>query len=181
MTMTIYPRIFVNGASGQLGHLVIDDLLRRVPAAAIVAGARSLDSGKVRNLRVRGIEVREADYTKLDTLRAAFAGIDRLLLISSSEEGQRVGEHQNVIDAAADAEVSLLAYTSMLHADTSPLALAEDHRRTEGALTAQWLVYRELRSIDRARAEIRSLWAARAMDAFHPPRVPTMPRPRPSS
>lgn len=146
MTMTIYPRIFVNGASGQLGHLVIDALLRRVPATAIVAGARSLDSEKVRNLRARGIEVREADYTKPGTLRAAFAGIDRLLLISSSEEGQRVGEHQNVINAAADGEVGLLVYTSMLHAAISPLPLAEDHRRTEAALKASKLPFVLLRN-----------------------------------
>ena len=75
-----------------------------------------------------------ADYAKPETLDAAFAGIDRLLLISSSELGQRAAQHRNVIDAAKRAGVKLLAYTSVLHADSSPLGLAEEHRATEAAL-----------------------------------------------
>lgn len=88
----------------------------------------------VKGLSEAGVEVREADYTRPDTLAAAFKGVDRLLLMSSSENGKRKPQHRNVIDAAKAAGVSLIAYTSILHADTTPLLLAEEHRDTEAAL-----------------------------------------------
>ena len=79
-------------------------------------------------------EVRETDYARPDTLARAFAGVDRLLLISSSENGKRRIQHRNVVDAARQAGVGFIAYTSILHADTSPLFLAEEHRDTETAI-----------------------------------------------
>jgi len=125
--------IVVTGASGQLGHLVIQSLLRRqVPASQIVAAVRT--PAKAADLSAQGVQVREADYTRPDTLDAAFLGADQVLLISSSEVGQRAPQHQNVIDAARRAGVRLLAYTSLLHADTSPLNLAAEHVATEAAL-----------------------------------------------
>ena len=87
-----------------------------------------------RDLPRRASRSRSADYARPETLAEAFAGIDRVLLISSSEVGQRVPQHRNVIEAAGRAGVGLIAYTSLLHADTSPLGLAEEHRATEAIL-----------------------------------------------
>ena len=92
-----------------------------------------------------GVEIRVADYTQPDTLSAAFKGIDRLLLISSSTMGDRTDQHKNVIDAANDAGVGLLAYTSLLHAETSPLGIGEEHRQTEALLKASGLPFVLLR------------------------------------
>lgn len=126
--------IVVTGASGQLGRLVIDRLLQKIPASEIVAAVRSPE--KAADLAAKGVQVRQADYAQPATLEAAFAGAKKILLISSSEVGQRVAQHQAVIDAAQRAGVKLLAYTSVLHADTSQLGLAEEHRQTEVALAA---------------------------------------------
>lgn len=124
--------IAVTGATGQLGRLVIQQLLKKLPAGNIVALAR--DPGKAADLSAVGVQVRLADYDRPDTLRSALAGVSKLLLISSSEVGSRVPQHQAVIDAARAASVALIAYTSILRADTSPLALAREHRETEAAL-----------------------------------------------
>jgi len=94
---------------------------------------------KVADLAARGVVVRAADYAKPETLDAAFAGVDRLLLISSSELGGRVPQHRNVIEAARRAGVGLVAYTSILHADTTPLGLGAEHRETEAMLRASGL------------------------------------------
>ncbi|WP_028536649.1 SDR family oxidoreductase [Paludibacterium yongneupense] len=137
-------RILITGASGQLGRLVVHALLQTIEPARIVAAVR--DTAKAGDLAALGIEVRRADYTKPETLDAAFVGIDRLLLISSSEVGQRLPQHRNVIDAAKRAGVKLLAYTSLLHADSSPLGLAEEHRQTEAAIRASGLPFALLRN-----------------------------------
>lgn len=119
----------VTGATGQLGRLVIEALLKKVPAQQIVAAVRNPD--KAKDLAAKGIQVRLADYNQPKTLVSAFANVDKLLLISSSEIGKRTEQHKAVIDAAKAAGVSLLAYTSLLHTDTSPLMLAEEHSATE--------------------------------------------------
>lgn len=124
--------IVITGASGQLGRLVIAQLLETVPASQIVAAARALE--KVADLAAKGVQVRQADYSQPDTLDRAFEGAEKVLLISSSEVGQRVAQHRAVIDAAKRAGVKLLGYTSVLHADTSALGLAEEHKQTEAAL-----------------------------------------------
>jgi NAD(P)H dehydrogenase (quinone) len=116
---------------------VIAALLQRIPAKRIVAGARQ--TGKVADLAARGVEVRIVDYEAPATLSAALAGIDKLLLISSNELGRRASQHRNVIAAARQAQIKLLAYTSVLHADRSLLGLAEEHRQTEQALVASGL------------------------------------------
>lgn len=136
--------IVVTGANGQLGQLVIQSLLRSVPASHIVAAVRQ--PAKAGALAALGVQVREADYNRPDTLDAAFAGADKVLLISSSEVGQRQPQHQNVIDAAVRAGVKLLAYTSLLKADTSPLGLAAEHLATERALKASGLPHVLLRN-----------------------------------
>lgn len=139
------PRLFVTGATGQLGRLVIHELLKRVPASSIVAGVRSIGHDIATQFAAQGVEVRVADYTRPDTLPAAFEGIDRLLLISSSTMDGRRAQHENVIDAAKAVGVGLLAYTSLLHADTSPLGLGEEHRQTEALLKASGLPFVLLR------------------------------------
>lgn len=124
--------IVVTGATGQLGRLVIQSLLTKLPAAQIVAAVRQPE--RAADLAELGVQVRQADYTKPVTLDAAFKGAEKILLISSSEVGQRTAQHKNVIDAAKRAGVSLLAYTSLLHADRSPLGLAAEHQATEALL-----------------------------------------------
>lgn len=124
--------IAVTGATGQLGRLVINALLKKVPASEIIATVRSPE--KASDLAALGIEIRKADYSQPATLDSAFQGVDKLLLISSSEVGQRVAQHTAVIEAVKRARVKLLAYTSLLHADKSSLGLGEEHRATEALL-----------------------------------------------
>jgi NAD(P)H dehydrogenase (quinone) len=127
------PTIAVTAATGKLGRLVVDALLRRgVEPSSIVAAVRT--PAKADDLAARGVEVREADYTRPDTLRTALAGVDRLLLVSSSEVGHRDEQHANVIAAAQEAGVGLLAYTSILNADTTTMQLAAEHQATEARL-----------------------------------------------
>lgn len=136
--------IAVTGATGQLGRLVIDTLLKTVNPHEIVALVR--DPLNAQDLIAKGIDVRQADYNQPETLRSALVGVQRLLLISSSEVGQRKAQHRAVIEAAKSSGVQLLAYTSMLHADKSTLGLAVEHRDTEQALVASGLSYVLLRN-----------------------------------
>ncbi|MCC7683663.1 SDR family oxidoreductase [Janthinobacterium sp. FW305-128] len=136
--------IVITGATGNLGQHVIASLLASVPAANIIAAVRN--PAKAAGLAARGVQVRQADYNDGASLDAAFKGATKILLISSSEVGQRAQQHQNVIDAARRAGVSLLAYTSVLRADTSPLGLAAEHVITEAAIRASGLPYTFLRN-----------------------------------
>lgn len=133
--------IAVTGATGQLGRLVVDRLKREVAPEDILALAR--DPAKAADL---GVAVRAADYARPETLDAALAGVETLLLISSSEVGRRLPQHLNVIEAAKRAGVGRIAYTSLLRADTSPLALGEEHRGTEAALRASGIPHTLLRN-----------------------------------
>ena len=133
--------IAITGSTGQLGRLILSDLIDRVPADQIVAIAR--DPGKASSL---GVAVREGDYDRPETLSSAFQGVDRLLLISGSEIGNRVPQHRAVIDAAKASGVGLIVYTSLLHADTSEISLAEEHRQTEAALAESGIPYALLRN-----------------------------------
>lgn len=140
------PKLFVTGATGGLGGVVIDALLGTEPASAIVAGVRNPAKDTAVALRERGVETRVADYSRPETLANAFAGVDRLLLISGNEIGQRGAQHRNVIAAAKETGVNLIAYTSILRADTSPLLLAEEHRETEAALAESGVPFVLLRN-----------------------------------
>ena len=126
--------IAITGATGQLGRLVIQTLLKSVPAGEIVAAVRNTQ--KANDLAALDIQVRHADYDQADTLVKAFQGADKLLLISASEIGRRLPQHRAAIDAAKKAGVGLLAYTSILRADTSPLPLAAEHKATEALIQA---------------------------------------------
>lgn len=120
----------VTGSTGGLGALAIQHLLNlKVPASSIVALAR--DETKAAGLKAKGVQVRQADYENADSLKKALAGVDRLLLVSSSAVGQRFTQHKNVIDAARANGVKLVAYTSIAHADTTTNVLAPEHKATE--------------------------------------------------
>lgn len=135
----------ITGATGHLGRLVTEALLDRgVPAGQIVATGR--DIGRISDLADRGVQVRAADFTDPDSLRTAFAGAEKVLLVSSSEIGQRVAQHQNAIDAAKAAGVELLVYTSIANADRSSLQLAAEHQATEKALADSGLPHAVLRN-----------------------------------
>jgi NAD(P)H dehydrogenase (quinone) len=137
-------RLLVTGASGALGRLVVEALLERVEPSRVVAAVR--DPAKLADFAARGVEVRAADYEQPATLAAAFAGIDRLLLISSNAVGQRLPQHANAIAAAKAAGVGLIAYTSILHADRSPLGLAAEHVQTEALLAESGVPFALLRN-----------------------------------
>lgn len=127
--------ILVTGATGHLGRLVIDRLIARgADAADIVAGART--PAKASDIAERGVRVVPFDYDNPATVTAAMEGVDRVLLISGSEVGRRLPQHQTVIDAAAKAGVELLGYTSLCGVETSSLPLAPEHLATEQAITA---------------------------------------------
>ncbi|RHW24624.1 SDR family oxidoreductase [Nocardioides immobilis] len=133
--MTTY---LVTGASGQLGRLTVHALLERgITPSDVVATARDTDT--VADLAELGVVVRRADYTDPTSLKEAFTGVDRALLVSSSAVGERVAQHANVIEAAKEAGVELLGYTSVTHADTSEMVLAQEHRQTEELLAASGL------------------------------------------
>ncbi|WP_163026794.1 NAD(P)H-binding protein, partial [Pseudomonas viridiflava] len=136
--------IVVTAATGQLGRLVIEQLLETVPANQIVAAVRSPE--KAADLAALGVHVRHGDYSQPATLDSAFAGADKVLLISSNEIGQRFPQHRAAIDAAKKAGVKLLAYTSILRADTSALGLADEHVETEAYLRASGLPFTLLRN-----------------------------------
>lgn len=136
--------IVITGATGQLGRLVITLLLKKVPAASLVATVRNVE--KAEEIAALGVQVRQADYNQPASWNAALQGADKVLLISSSEIGQRTQQHRAVIDAAKRAGVKLLAYTSVLHADTSVLGLAREHRETEAAIRASGLPFVLLRN-----------------------------------
>ncbi|SNR93034.1 MULTISPECIES: SDR family oxidoreductase [unclassified Azospirillum] len=137
-------RILVTGATGQLGRLVVQSLRTLVGADRIIVAVR--DPAKAADLAAVGVEVRAADYNQPAQLATAFAGVDRVLLISSSEVGSRVPQHRHVIDAAVKAGVKLLAYTSLLQGDASPLPLKAEHVATEAYLQAAGLPFVLLRN-----------------------------------
>ena len=127
--------ILVTGATGNLGRLVIASLLERgADPQSIIAGAR--DVTRAENLGVRAARL---DYTDPSSIAAALDGVDSVLLISGSEVGQRVAQHEAVIDAAKDAGVTKFVYTSAPKATTSDLVLAPEHKATEELIQASGL------------------------------------------
>ncbi len=137
--------LVVTGATGQLGRLVVTSLLAKgVAADRIVALGR--DEERLAELAARGVTTRRVDYADAPAVSAALSDAERVLLISGSEVGQRLAQHQNVIDAAKAAGVELIAYTSVAHAATSGIALATEHRATEQAIAAAGLPHTFLRN-----------------------------------
>ncbi|MHA6764133.1 SDR family oxidoreductase [Streptacidiphilus sp. PAMC 29251] len=136
--------ILVTAATGQLGRLVVDSLLEKVPADQIAVAVRSPE--KAADLAALGVDVRRADYAEPETLKAALAGVDRLLLVSGTDMGARVGQHRAVIEAAKEAGVGLIVYTSILGADDATFGLADDHKATEAALRGSGVPFALLRN-----------------------------------
>ena len=137
--------IAVTGATGHLGRLTVEALLRRgVPASDVVATGRS--TGRLQDLADRGVTVRPADYDDAASLEAALEGVDQLVLVSGNELGRRERQHGSVLTAATAAGVGFVAYTSIPKADTSSLLLAQEHRATERLVVASGLPYALLRN-----------------------------------
>ena len=137
-------KIAITGATGQLGHYVIQALLTKTDAQNIVALVRDLN--KAQHLKAQGVELRHFDYDQTETLAPALEGIDKLLLISANEIGRRTPQHQAVIQAAQQSKVPYIAYTSLLNADTSALGLSQEHRETETLIKESGLAYTFLRN-----------------------------------
>lgn len=134
-------KLGVTGATGQLGQLVVEQLKKRVANEDVIALVRTPEKAKS-----LGVEAREFDYAKPESLAAQLDGIDYLLLISGNEIGQRAIQHSNVIEAAKKAGIKWIVYTSLLHADESSLSLAGEHLATEKALKESGLEYTILRN-----------------------------------
>lgn len=140
--------ILVTGAAGHLGRAVVGHLLdtQKVDAARIVAASR--DPAKLADLAARGVAVRKGDFDDAASLESAFAGIDRLLIVSTDAlavPGQRLTQHKTAIAAAVKAGVKHLFYTSMPKPDDSLVSFAPDHLGTEEAVKASGLAYTILR------------------------------------
>jgi len=137
--------IIVTGATGHLGRLIVEALLRDgTPAADIVAAGRN--TAKLDDLKALGVGVARIDFSEPDTLETAFAGADTVMLVSASEPGQRFPQHKAAIDAAKTAGVSRIVYTSAPAATTSALVLAPEHKATEEYLVASDVPFTILRN-----------------------------------
>jgi len=138
--------IVITGATGRLGHHVLQVLLERdVPAEEIVAAGRSIE--KLEDVAAQGVRVTPMDYDDPASVAAALAGASKVLLIASSEVGKdRPGQHRTVIEAAKAEGVELLAYTSTVNADVNATVLGEDHRATEAILADAGVPYTLLRN-----------------------------------
>ncbi|NMM88423.1 NAD(P)-dependent oxidoreductase [Rhodococcus sp. SRB_17] len=137
--------IAVTGATGNLGQLVVEALIRRgIPASDIVAVVRNPE--KAVDLSASGVVVRKADYSDAAALEAALIGVDKLILISGSEVGSRLTQHTNIIDAAKAAGVGFIAYTSILGAQDTPMKLAAEHKATEDVLAKSGVPFAVLRN-----------------------------------
>jgi NAD(P)H dehydrogenase (quinone) len=135
----------ITGVTGKLGRVVVEDLLTRVPADEVAVVAR--DPRKAADLAERGVDVRQGDYEDAASLKAAFAGADVLLFVSSPDvtPGARPRQHGNVIDAAVAAGVGRVVYTSAIGAEDGQGFLA-DHTVTEKLLRDSGLTYTLLRN-----------------------------------
>ncbi|MFC4598188.1 SDR family oxidoreductase [Cohnella hongkongensis] len=137
--------ILVTGATGKLGTKVVEALLKSVPASELAVSVR--DPGKADGLRARGVDVRQGDFDRPESLDAAFAGIDRILIISADGDTEtRIRQHTNAVEAAARAGVRFIAYTSLANAGESKLLLAPPHQATEKAILSTGIPYSILRN-----------------------------------
>lgn len=134
--------ILVTGATGQLGGIVIENLLKKVAASEIAVLVR--DAAKAEHLAAQGIEVRVGSYFDKASLASALQGIEKVLLISSNDFNDRLGQHKNVVDAAKNAGVEHILYTgvAMKNISASPLQpLLGDHFQTEDYIKESGLTY----------------------------------------
>ncbi|MCK8782392.1 SDR family oxidoreductase [Rhizobium sp. NTR19] len=143
------PKLLVTGAAGHLGRAVIHHLLEteQVAPADLIAGSRDLS--KLSDLAAKGVETRRVDFNDAEGLASAFAGVERVLLISTDDlatPGGRLKQHQAAVSAATSAGVRHLVYTSMPNPDRSLVSFAPDHLGTEKAIQQSGLAYTILRN-----------------------------------
>jgi NAD(P)H dehydrogenase (quinone) len=138
-------KLLVTGATGNLGGFVIEALLKKVDAENLAVSVRNPE--KAEGLKAKGVDVRYGDFDKPETLESAFAGIDRLLIISANGDNEtRIRQHQTALEAAEKAQVKLIVYTSVANATDSKLELAEVHRKMEDGLLSSGIPYVLLRN-----------------------------------
>ncbi|WP_303981436.1 SDR family oxidoreductase [Niallia circulans] len=138
-------KLLVTGATGKLGSKIANVLLAKVPADQLAVSVRNPE--KAEDLRAKGVDVRHGDFDQPETLAAAFKGIDRLLIISADGDTEtRIRQHNNAVDAAKNAGVSFIAYTSIANAQESTNFLAEVHKATEIAIQKTGIPYSFLRN-----------------------------------
>jgi NAD(P)H dehydrogenase (quinone) len=135
----------ITGANGQLGRLIVEEVLRRRPGAPLAVSVR--DASKAADLAERGVEVREADYHDLDSLAAAFAGVERLLLMPTAtpDPGARVEEMAPVAQAAADAGVKHVVYPGAAEVEGLDFPLLSAHTRVFEGIEATGVAATHLR------------------------------------
>lgn len=138
-------KLLVTGATGKLGSKIVNALLSKVPADQLAVSVRNPE--KAEDFRAKGVEVRQGDFDKPETLETAFKGIDRLLIISADGDTEtRIRQHNNAVAAAKNAGVSFIAYTSIANAQESTNFLAEVHKATEKAILQTGIPYSFLRN-----------------------------------
>lgn len=153
--------ILITGATGKLGSKIINHLLQSVPASELAVSVRHPE--KAEHLREQGVDVRHGDFDQPETLDQAFAGVDRLLIISADGDNEtRIRQHNNAVAAAARAQVGFIAYTSVTNAQESELMLAPVHKATEQAIVATGIPYSFLRNNWYLENELSSMQAAMA-------------------
>ena len=137
--------MLVTGATGQFGGLVVADLIKRGLAGRLAVSVRQTE--RAAGLKAQGVDVRQGDFDDPASLARAFAGVERLLLVSTTDDNEtRIRQHKTAVRAAQEAGVKFIVYTSIAHADHNPLGLAEVHRATEAAIRASGMPYAFLRS-----------------------------------
>jgi len=138
-------KILVTGATGKLGTKVVNTLLKTVPANQLAISVRNPE--KAEDFRAKGVDVRQGDFDRPETLDAAFAGIDRILIISADGDNDtRIRQHTNAVEAAARAKVGFIAYTSIAKASESKNLMAPPHQATEKAILKTGIPYAFLRN-----------------------------------
>jgi NAD(P)H dehydrogenase (quinone) len=137
--------ILVTGATGHFGSLVAESLLARGLANQLAVSVRS--PAKAQALKQRGVEVRHGDFDDLASLVSAFRGVERILIVSTDGDNEtRIRQHKTAVQAAQQAGVKYIAYTSIANAPHNTLGLAEVHRATEEAITATGIPHAFLRN-----------------------------------
>jgi NAD(P)H dehydrogenase (quinone) len=138
-------KILVTGATGKLGSKVVESLLKSIPASQLAVSVRNPE--KAEGLRARGVEVRQGDFDRPQSLDHAFTGIDRLLIISADGDNEtRIHQHTNAVQAAKRAGVKFIAYTSLANATESKNLMAPPHVATEAAISKTGIPYSFLRN-----------------------------------
>ncbi len=135
-------KILVTGASGNLGSKIVENLAKKLPASDIIAGVRETQSEKAMAFAAQGIEIRETDFEKKETLAEAFQGVDRLFIVSTFGDLEAVTRHQtNAVEAAKEAGVAQIVYSSAPRADVSTFFLAGPHRVRENIIKESGIPY----------------------------------------